>query len=218
MKKKIIAVLTAGLLLAGCGNNTGSTGSAGSTGSTADSGTPAAASSGADVSSFKTMGEIFALHPDEREKGFADKDYCYVFELDGIIYRAKGTLTQEQMDQLFALDYDDPDYDKKYSEIAGPIAIEQLDNLTEMIPPQEELDKYAGKTGQDLLDEGWTEGYGYNLDNMEFFLYKGPFAYTVVFESDQKYENTDDFDVRATIAPLKIKSVPYNGLGNASEQ
>jgi hypothetical protein len=53
---------------------------------------------------------------------------------------------------------------------------------------------------------------------MEFWLYKGPFAYTVVFESDQKYENTDDFDLWAAIAPLTIKSVTYNGLGNASEQ
>ena len=87
-----------------------------------------------------------------------------------------------------------------------------------MIPPQEELDKYVGKTGQDLLDDGWTEGYGYNLDDMVFWLYKGPFAYDVVFESDQKYENTDDFDVWKTIAPLKIKSVTYKGLGNASEQ
>ena len=212
MKKKLIAVLTAGLLLAGCGSSTGSTES------NTDSGTPAAASSGADVSSFRTMGDIFAQNPDEKERGFTDKDYCYVFELDGVIYRAKGMMTEEQRDQLFDLEFDDPDYEEKYREIAGSIVIEQFDNLTEMIPPQEELDKYVGKTGQDLLDDGWTEGYGYNLDNMEFWLYKGPFAYTVVFESDQKYENTDDFDVWATIAPLTIKSVTYNGLGNASEQ
>ena len=212
MKKKLIAVLTAGLLLSGCGS------SAGTQGTGPESGTPAAASSGADPASFKTMGDIYAANPEERERGFMDTDYCYVFELDGTVYRARGTLTEEQRDALFDLQYDDPDYEEKYREISGPIAIEQFDNLTEMIPPQEELDKYVGKTGQNLLDDGWTEGYGYNLDNMEFWLYKGPFAYTVVFESDQKYENTDDFDVWATIAPLTIKSVTYNGLGNASEQ
>ena len=212
MKKKLIAVLTTGLLLAGCGNSTGNSGN------NSNSATPAAVSSSVDTTSFKTMSDIFALNPEEKERGFMDTSFCYVFELDGVIYRAKGILTQEQIDQIFDLEFDDPDYETKYREIAGPVVIEQFDNLTEMIPPQEELDKYVGKTGQDLLDDGWTEGYGYNLDDMEFWLFKGPFAYNVVFESDQKYENTEDFDVWKTIAPLKIKSVIYKGLGNASEQ
>ena len=146
MKKKLIAVLTAGLLLSGCGS------SAGTQGTGPESGTPAAASSGADPASFKTMGDIYAANPEERERGFMDTDYCYVFELDGTVYRARGTLTEEQRDALFDLQYDDPDYEEKYREISGPIAIEQFDNLTEMIPPQEELDKYVGKTGQNLLE------------------------------------------------------------------
>ena len=212
MKKKLIAVLATVLLLAGCGSKTGNPGN------TATSETPAAVSSSVDTTSFKTMSDIFALNPEEKERGFMNTDFCYVFELDGVIYRAKGVLTQEQMDQIFDLEFDDPDYEEKYREITGSIAIKQFDNLTKMIPPQEELDKYVGKTGQDLLDDGWSEGYGYNLDDMEFWLNKGPFAYAVVFESDQKYENTDDFDVWKPIAPLKIKSVTYNGLGNASEQ
>jgi len=212
MKKKLIAVLTAGLLLVGCGNSTGNSGNS------SNSETPAAVSSGVDTASFKTMSDIFALNPEEKERGFMDTDFYYVFELDGVIYRARGILTPEQTDQIFDLEFDDPDYETKYREITGPVVIEQFENLTEMIPPQEELDRYVGKTGQDLLDDGWTEGYGYNLDDMEFWLYKGPFAYNVVFESDQKYENTDDFDVWKTIAPLKIKSVTYKGLGNASER
>ena len=97
MKKKLIAVLTAGLLLSGCGS------SAGTQGTGPESGTPAAASSGADPASFKTMGDIYAANPEERERGFMDTDYCYVFELDGTVYRARGTLTEEQRDALFDL-------------------------------------------------------------------------------------------------------------------
>ena len=73
-----------------------------------------------------------------------------------------------------------------------------------------------GKTGQDLENDGWTTGYGYNLESMEFFLEKGPFAYTVTFASGQTLTNSDDFDVFETIRPLVIKSVECTGLGDAA--
>jgi hypothetical protein len=116
-----------------------------------------------------------------------------------------------------ALEFDDAEYEEKHRAIAAPLEIRQLDNLTEMIPPQEELDKWIGKTGQDLIDDGWTEGFGYNLADMDFYLNKGPFSYVVRFEKDKEYVNSDDFDVFKTIAPLTITSVTYDGIGNGAE-
>lgn len=175
------------------------------------------AASSVDVTSFKTMGDIFAANPEERQCGNTTDTFFYVFELDGTAYRAYADLSKEVSDQLFALDIFDEDYDAKKKEIAAPLEIRQFDNLTEMIPPQEELDKWVGKTGQDLLDDGWAEGFGYNLQDMDFFLFKGPFSYKVRFEKDKEYENTDDFDVWETIKPLTIESVTYDGLGSADE-
>ncbi len=48
---------------------------------------------------------------------------------------------------------------------------------------------------------------------MTFYLEYGPFTYAVTFESDSQYENTDDFDVIETIAPLTVSSAEFLGLG-----
>ena len=200
------------LVLTGCGSKPASTPSQPS-----DAPISAGSSASADVSSFKTIGDIYAAGADEKERGNTEKDFFIVFDLNGTIYRAYADLTKDIFDQLMALEFDDPEYEQKYQTISGELPIRQLDNLTDMIPPQAELDKWVGKTGKDLQDDGWTEGYGYNLEDMTFYLYKGPFCYAVTFEADKKYENTDDFDVWATISPLTIKSVKYEGIGNGSE-
>ena len=207
MMKKVLAAALSAVLLAGCGTAAPAP--------AAETSSPAAAS--ADVSSFKTIGDIFAANPEERERGTTTDTFFYVFELNGTLYRAYADLTKEVSDQLMALDFSDPDYEEKYREIAGPLEIRQFDNLTEMIPSQEELDKWIGKTGKDLKDDGWTEGMGYNLMDMEFYLNKGPFSYAVRFEKDKEYENSDDFDVWATISPLVITGVTYDGIGNGAE-
>ncbi len=209
MMKKVFAAAMSVLLLAGCG--TGSAPAA----PASETSQPAAAS--ADVTSFKTIGDIFAANPEERERGNTEDTYFIVFDLGGTLYRAYADLPKDVFDQLMALEFDDAEYEEKHRAIAAPLEIRQLDNLTEMIPPQEELDKWIGKTGQDLIDDGWTEGFGYNLADMDFYLNKGPFSYVVRFEKDKEYVNSDDFDVFKTIAPLTITSVTYDGIGNGAE-
>ena len=208
LMKKAMATCLSALLLIGCGNGNSSASAPQSS---------ASAQASNDVTASKTIGDIYALNPDVQERGNTEDTYFMVFFLDNTLYRAYADLSKDTLDQLMALEFDDPDYDTRYIEIASPLKIRQFDNLSEMIPTQEELNQWVGKTGQDLLDDGWTEGYGYNLEDMDFYLYKGPFCYVVRFEKDKEYKNTDDFDVQATIAPLTIVSVTYNGPGNGSE-
>ena len=54
------------------------------------------------------------------------------------------------------LDFDDPDYDKKENELIAPLTVKVIENLTEGMPTQEEAQQYIGKTGQELMDDGWT--------------------------------------------------------------
>ncbi|MBO7703456.1 MAG: hypothetical protein J6S26_03335 [Solobacterium sp.] len=204
--KRVITILMTAFLLVGCGSGSASAQPA----NTQDS------SAALDITTFKTMGDAFAHTDQDRQRAYSDDTYIYVFETNGNYYRAVSKMTPEVLEQLQALDFFDEEHDKKEMEIAGALELESIENLSDQIPSQEELDKYVGKTGQNLLDEGWTEGMGYSLDDMEFWLYHGPFCYAVVFESDKKYENTDDFDVWATIAPLTIKSVKFHDLGDAA--
>jgi len=166
----------------------------------------------ADNAGFHTMADVFAYDSDNY--AFGDDYYIYVFEKDGIIYRATAKFPTDVSEKVAAIDIFDEQYDAKVREAVAPLEIEKLDNLTEMIPPQEELDALVGKTGQDLLDAGWTI-WSYQLDIMEFGLHHGPFAFTVVF--DGELEMTDSFDEYAAIAPLTIKSVTYDGIGDGTE-
>ncbi|MBQ3405176.1 MAG: hypothetical protein IJG63_07160 [Oscillospiraceae bacterium] len=166
------------------------------------------------VASLETIGDAMAAALGGNEQYAAyDGKFIYVFDLDGTSYRVIASVPNDVFESIMALDYADEDYDAKYSELVTPLAIERYENLSQYIPAQEELDKLVGKTGQDLLDDGWTN-WGYSLDTMEFWMHKEPFAYTVVF--DGQLELTDDFDADEAIKPLTVKSVTYDGLGDAT--
>lgn len=162
---------------------------------------------------FKTMGDVFAY--ESMNSGFSKTKYVYMFEKDGIVYRAVADLPAEVSETIWGLEFFDEKYDEKVQEAVAPLPIVQLDNLTERIPAQAELDALIGKTGQELRDEGWTIS-AWQLDDMEFTLNHGPFAYTVVMEGDYTPNENYDFDEDADFGPLKVKSVTYYGIGDAT--
>ena len=106
--------------------------------------------------------------------------------------------------------------DAAVEKLLAPLEVTSLTNLSEQIPPQEELDKLVGKTGQELFDDGWTYWF-YDLDEMKAGLNSGLFAYEVLFDYDgEPMENTDDFDFYEEFKDLKVKSVTFTGLGDAA--
>ena len=204
--KKTIALLLAAVclcgILAACGNKTAPE-------------APAATSS--DAASFATIGEAMALTDKGAEQSATyGNAYVYVFEQGGNYWRLIAELNDEQADAISALDILDEDHDAKLNALVAPLAVTRCENLNEMILSEEERNALVGKTGGDLLNDGWTSGYGYNLDSMEFYLEKGPFSYIVVFEAQKPLENTDDFDELEAIRPLKVTSVTFEGLGNSA--
>ena len=205
--KKMMALLLAALCLcaifAGCAAKNQSSDSAN---------TPAA-----NVTDFTTIGEAMAVAEENSVQTASYADYyVYVFELNGTYWRLTAQLTPEQSTAIMALDILEEDYNDKLAELVSPLAITNCENLNEMMLTEEEMNALAGKTGEDLLNAGWTSGYGYNLEDMEFYLEYAPFCYTVVFESDQALENTDDFDVLEAIKPLTVKSVAFNMIGDSA--
>ena len=211
MKRIMFFLLAAVILLAGCG--------AGSTGSPAAGSSQGKASgqeAGKDiVDNLKTIGDIKQLDDDMvREEAYFEDFYACVIDVDGTLYRLAAELPEDVSKQIWSIDFEDEDRDEKVNELLKPLEITRKDNFSELIIPQEELDKLVGKTGQDLLDDGWYSG-GYNLEDMEFWMYKDPFMYTVVFEGTA--EPTEDGDDNEMIKDLKVKSVTYTSLGNGCE-
>ena len=211
MKRIMFFLLAAVILLAGCG-----AGSAGSPAAGSSQGKASGPEAGKDiVDNLKTIGDIKQLDDDMvREEAYFEDFYACVIDVDGTLYRLAAELPEDVSKQIWSIDFEDEDRDEKVNELMKSLEITRKDNFSELIIPQEELDKLVGKTGQDLLDDGWYSG-GYNLENMEFWMYKDPFMYTVVFEGTA--EPTEDGDDNEMIKDLKVKSVTYTSLGNGCE-
>ena len=168
-----------------------------------------------DLDSLETIGDALALDGEDVQTAIYDENFVYVFGLEGTYYRVIADTSKEEHEKLNKLDILDDDYDKQLAEAVSPLKITQREDLTDRILTQEEMDALVGKTGKELIEEGW-ESTGYNLEDMEFYLGHDCFYYTVTFDYDgPKMENTDDFDEYAAIEPLKVKKVEYMGLGDA---
>ena len=170
-----------------------------------------------EIKNLKTLGDAFAL-PEEnfRNEGFSDTDFVYAFDHDGVYYRVIAALPADVSDAIWAIDFLDEERDSKVHQLVASLEIARLENLSKMIPPQEELDAWVGKTGADLLNDGWWNS-GWDLDEMVFWMNKGLFEYEVTFDYDGKMENTDDFDFEAAISPLTVKSVTFKDFGDVTD-
>ena len=203
MKKTLAIILALSLVvcfLVACGNKKGNE-------------TPSA--DAASVDSFKTIGDIINNESAVYNQAASyNGKFIYVFEMEGGYYRAVAPIDDETSNAVFSLDVTEEDYQEKYNELASPLAIEKIESLNDQILSQEELDKLVGKTCEELINDGWSNDSGYNLDDMEFWMAKGPFEYTVVL--DGKVENTDEFDFENDAKSFTVKSITFNGLGDAT--
>ena len=179
---------------------------------------PGSAPASFDPSHVKTMGDVFLYEDkDQPHEGFTEKHFVFVFQVDGNYYRAVAELPQDVSEAIWSIHFFEEDRDQKVKDLVSPLAVLSLENLTEQIPAQAQLDSYAGKTGQDLFDEGWTYWY-YNLDEMEAGMNYGPFSYVVTFDYDgEPMVNSDDFDFYEEFKDLTVRSVRYEGLGDATD-
>ena len=163
-----------------------------------------------DLDKVTTIGELLGL----ANYGYTATEDVYVtaFEQDWIFYRAVAELPKEASEALFALDWEDPDYDAKQRDIVSPLKVTLIENLTEKIPTEEELDKLVGKKGEDLLNDGWYIS-GWNLETMEFSMNHKAYAFKVTFEG--AVENFDEFDDE-DVGPLVVKSVVFEDYGDCA--
>lgn len=172
-----------------------------------------------DPAKIKTMADFLKYKDTENfnyQEMTTEDYYIVVLDINGVNYRCTAKLPQDAYNELNQIE----DFDlreKKMQELNATLQVEKIENLNDKIPKQEELDKYIGKTGSDLFNEGW-DYYYYNLEEMEAGMNYGLFSYTVAFDySGPKLENTDDFDFYKEFGDLKVKSVKYSGIGNATD-
>lgn len=167
------------------------------------------------VDSLKTIGDVIKLDREEAQSAVYGNKVVYAFKYGDTYYRVRATLSDEDQQSYFDISFDDEDYEEKQNAIVAPLAIDEVENLSEQIPAKDELDAFVGKTGQELMDDGWSFA-GHDLETMEFWMYHGPFAYTVVFDGEVAEADYESFTDEEDAKDMKVKSVTFNGLGDAT--
>ena len=171
--------------------------------------------SGVSVDSLKTIGDVIDCEAEDKQSAVYDGKVVYAFKLGETYYRVIGAVTHEQEEEYQKVDILKDGYEDEQKEIVKDVKIEKVENLSEQILSREEMDACIGKTGQEMQDAGWIYT-GHNLENMEFWLQYGPFVYTVVLDGKVDEKDWDTFEYESGAKDMKVKSVEFNTLGDAT--
>lgn len=172
-------------LLSACGGQQASSGS----GSAAD--TPAAST--VDASSWKTLGDALAAKTDDVSSGWDDEYYIVAFKSGDSLFRVVAKSEEGIQDKTSELDFLADDYNDKLLEVIGGLEIVSVEDLTAEVPTQEQLDAMVGKTGQELLDDGWAfeSYYMTGGDETAATFTRGYVACNVTFDAKVDTEKAD---------------------------
>ena len=197
----MLLLLTCAVVMTGCG----STDSESQTGSQVS------------VDSLETIGDIIAMAPEELQTAVYDDKVVYAFRVDDTYYRAIAKISAEDAEKYIAIDFSEDDAEQQQQAIVSPLKIEKMENLSEQIIPQEELDALVGKTGKELVSEGWVYTGTYFLEDMSVEMGKGPFYYSIVFDGELDDSNGEDIDIEKETAGMKVKSATFSTIGDATQ-
>lgn len=167
-----------------------------------------------DISSLKTLGDVMAIESEGQSSTWNEEHYVYVTNANGAPLRAVVDLTPEIYSQIEELDFLDEEYDQKLNDIIGGLELVSLDDYSDQVPSQEELDALVGKTGQELLDDGFTFSalsmYGGDETVAEYE--KDLFRYEITFDGTVDGD-ADSFD-GSLVTELPVVGAGFIGLSD----
>ena len=158
----------------------------------------------------KTFNDILALPYSGYSTG--NGHFVFAFYYQGEEYRAIANLTEKQEEELFALDWEDPEYDQKYYALLAPIAVDRIEKLSDLTPPAEDAEIVGKKLSEVLEIEDWYTS-GYNLEDMEFYLTHGEFGYNAKVEVEGEIDPFT-FDEYEQGDIVTITALEYAGVTN----
>lgn len=167
-----------------------------------------------DISSLKTLGDVMAIESEGQTSTWNEEHYVYVTNANGAPLRAVVDLTPETYSQIEELDFLDEKYDQKLNDIIGGLELASLDDYSDQVPSQDEMDALVGKTGKELFDDGFTFSTltMYGGDETVAELEKDLFRYEITFDGTVGGD-ADSFD-GSLVTELPVASVSFIGLSD----
>jgi hypothetical protein len=202
-------LMIAACVLTGCGS------AGGGTGEGSDGGAGSGNAEALSTDTLKTFGDVIALEgKEELQNSVGNGKVVYAFKKDGTYYRIWSEIPKELEQEYIDIDISQEGYEDKQNKLIENVEVGHVENLSEQMLSEEALKALAGKTGKELVAEGWSYQGSYNLEVMEVYMDYGPFAYVVTFDGKIEEENSDDFDIEAATKDRKCKAARFESLGN----
>ncbi|MBR0414479.1 MAG: hypothetical protein IJI67_05380 [Clostridia bacterium] len=139
--------------------------------------------------------------------------FFYVFDLGAATYRVRADYAGDIPDDFFNKDFSTEEGKAAIDQLVGSLAITKAENLTANMPKQEDVDKFVGKKGQEMLDAGWKTS-GIDFENNVVFMSNGIYGCDAAVE--EKLEETEDYDEEALFKDATIKSVTNIDISDAT--
>lgn len=169
----------------------------------------------ADPSSWKTLDDVLSLRTESRESSWDEDNYTLIFKYAGTEWLVNAKFSKELSDAVRAVDFMAKDRDEQIKAIIGPCEITTVLDLKTLAAPQDELDQWIGKTGQDLLDAGWEyNGYHSDETGIHICMVHGEFQYQISFAEEltmtQVFGEQPENMVSATVTGIEFDGKSYN--------
>lgn len=168
------------------------------------------------IESLKTIGDVMALETEDMQSAVYEDVVVFAFKLGDTYYRVRAAISPDKAQEYFDIDYMDEDHEEKEKAIIAPLEIDSVEDLNDQILSQSELDSLVGKTGQELVEAGWTYNGSHMLEDMEIWMDYGPFLYSVFFDGEVAEADYESFEDEEGTKDMKVVSAKFNMLGNAT--
>ena len=173
------------------------------------SATTASQTASVDPSTWETLGDALANQTESMASGWNGDYLVSVFKAGDSYVRVVAKLDADTYAKVDAVDWTASDVADQLSKAAGSAKLVSADDITNEVISQEDLDKFAGKTGKDLIADGWTfeNYYMYGGDQTGALMAKDHFAYNVTFDvstPDSAIEDNGASIMDATISEMSL--------------
>lgn len=158
-----------------------------------------------DIASWKTLADAFAASAGDPSYGYDENHYVAVLTVGERSVHVVATMTPEVFEAVSDIDITQDGYQDKMSEALSPLVVESATDITDEAIPQEELDALIGKTGQEIMDAGFSfSSYmAYGGDETTAIFDKGYYAYEFTFPVRVAEDATEDGGAALRIAVAK---------------
>ena len=166
-----------------------------------------------DMESWTTLGDALKTATGSLSWGSSDKYFVCTFEAGDALVRVVGEMEDGINEKLGETDFFADDYDKQVTDVVGGLKLVSAQDLSGNILSQEEIDALVGKTGQELLDDGFTFSsyYMYGGEETGANFERDYIGYDLTFSTSITEETADSDDQGDSLKDAVVTAAEYIG-------